>query len=308
MSQRKRNPGAIRDLESIINPLTGDITTTGAITAASITVSGAGTFGSLLVTGAAVVNGSLTVSGGITTNTLTVTGSSILASLLVTGNATINGSLTVSGGITTNTLAVTGAASLGSLTVTGNTALNGDVTVSGTLTVEDSITMAGTQIRHPVQFGPFTLTASTVSLVTDLPNWQNEISMTVINLSLNGTSIPILQFWTGTGLVTSGYLGAIIRAVDASATVGENHTNGFRLAPSTASGMLLNGRIHLQRHGTATSNTWGYAFTAGRSDSQITVQGGGHIALPGPLTKLSVNTATGTQVYDNGEIAGFYRY
>lgn len=218
MSQRKRNPGAIRDLESIVNPLTGDITTTGSVT------------------------------------------------------------------------------------------VGGNVTVSGTLTVEDSITMAGTQIRHPVQFGPYTLTASAVSLVTDIATWANRIDLSVIKVSMSGTSAPILQFWTGTGLVTAGYIGGAARTNDAAATVGNNHSNGFLLAPTIASGGVLHGHVTLQRHGTPTSNTWEFSFAGGRSDVAGSGHGGGYIVLPSALTKLSVGTVTGTQFYVNGEIAGRYIY
>jgi hypothetical protein len=220
MAQRKRNPGAIRDLESIVNPGTGDITTTGSIT----------------------VN---------------------------------------------------------------------NATVCGSLTVEDSITLAGTQIRHPGQFGPITLASTAVSLITGLPTWQNRIDMTVINMSTNGAAAPILQLGTLTGLVTAGYVGSAVRTTDASSNVGSMHAAGFRLNanPHTAAQNIM-GHIALQKHGTATSNTWEFTFLSARDDQASTIQAGGYVTLPGPLTGLSVRTTTGTATegYDNGEIAGRYIY
>lgn len=273
MSQRKRNSGAIRDLEFWIN-------------------NGNPTFESLTVTGNAAVRGNLTVSGNIV-----VGGSLTAASLLVTGNAVVNGSLTVSGGITTN-----------ALTVTGNVAVNGNMTVSGTLTVEDSITMAGTQIRHPARFGPYSPTASSVELVTGIESWANGVDLTLINISTNGTSNPVLQLGTLTGLVTAGYLGSVNRNNDAAAVVAQNHDNGFKLGAILGAGLSLHGNVFLRRHGTVTSNTWVYSFVGGRSDATSGIHAGGHIVLPGPLVKLAVNTSTGTQVYDGGEIAGSYFY
>jgi hypothetical protein len=240
MSQRKRNPGAIRDLESIVNPATGDITTTGSITAASLTV---------------------------------------------TGNTAMNGNATVSG----------------TLTVGGSQTVNGNLTVTG------SITMAGTQIRHPVQFGPYLPTASSVQLVTDIASWPNKIEMTVNGISLNGTCTPILQLKTSTGTVTSGYLGSLVRIASGVVDI-ENHSNGFKFAIALTAAGSLRGMLGLQRHGTATSNIWGFTAVLGRSDTIINYFGGGTISLPGPLTGFELNTATGTQVYDAGEIAGFYRY
>ncbi len=233
VAQKKRNPGAIRDLESWIN-------------------NGNPTFESVTVTGNVVVNGSGT-----------------FGSLLVTGNAVVNGNLTVTG----------------------------------------NITIAGTQLRNPVQFGPYTTTASSVSLVTDIATWANDINMTVVNISLNGTGSPILQAWTGTGLVTAGYTGGISRSNDGAAITAELHSNGFRISPTMAGTAIINGQIRLQRHGTVTSNTWGYTFLGGRhGDTPGGVHGGGHIVLPSALVKLSVGTATGTLVYDSGEVAGRYVY
>lgn len=217
MAQRKRNPGAIRDLESIVNPVTGDITTTGNITA-------------------------------------------------------------------------------------------NNVTVCGALTVEDSITMAGTQIRHPVQFGPYSPTASSVQLITSIASWANEVSLSTINLSLNGPGAPMLQLWTLTGVVTAGYFGGVARENDAAAVEAENFSNGFKMAPSLGSGFALHVGVTLRRHGTVTSNTWHYTVLGGRTDEAGALNGGGYVVLPGALVGLSVNTATGTRVYDNGEISGFYRY
>lgn len=203
MAQRKRNPGAIRDLESIVNPVTGDINT------------GTGT-----------------------------------------------------------------------------------------------ITMQGTQIRHPVQFGPYTMTASVVQLITDIASWANEIGLTIINVSTNGASPPILQLWTLTGVVTSGYLGAAVRMANATASSVsvENHSNGFKVSVDHSAARVFSGNITLRRHGTATSNTWVFSHNFGRSDSAAILSGGGHIVLPGALVKLSFGTVTGTDVYDSGEVAGFYRY
>jgi hypothetical protein len=228
MAQRKRNPGAIRDLESIVNPGTGDITTT--------------------------------------------------------GNATVN-----------------------------NLTVCGDASVEGNLTVSGSITMQGVQLRHPVQFGPVLLVSGSaaIPLITGLPTWQSRIDMTVINMSTNGAAAPILQLGTLTGLVTAGYVGSAVRTTDASSNVGSMHAAGFRLNanPHTAAQNIM-GHIALQKHGTATSNTWEFTFLSARDDQASTIQAGGYVTLPGPLTGLSVRTTTGTATegYDNGEIAGRYIY
>lgn len=200
MSQRKRNPGAIRDLESIVNPLTGDINT--------------GT-------------------GGITMN--------------------------------------------------------------------------GTQIRHPVQFGPVLFgTSSAVYLITDIATWANEIDVIVINMSPAGAAPPLFVLGTLTGLVTAGYLGAVTREVDAVAIGGVNHSNAFRLNSNTASGHIIDGHIHLQRHGTATSNIWGFSWVAGRQDVAGTHHAAGHISLPGPLTTLAFLCTS--SAFDSGEASGRYKY
>lgn len=219
MAQRKRNPGAIRDLESIVNPSTGDITTT--------------------------------------------------------GNITVN-----------------------------------NATVCGALSAEDSITLAGTQIRHPVQFGPFALaSASSVSLVTDLPSWQNEVHITFVEMSTNGTAPPMIRLGTLTGLVTAGYEGSVVRFVDAAAVAATANSGGFRLSAAHSNTVAIHGRASLYRHGTPTSNIWEMDYVAGRG-SGAGIIAGGYISLPGPLTSIVLTTTTGTatEVYDAGTAAGRYKY
>lgn len=176
------------------------------------------------------------------------------------------------------------------------------------LTVSGGITMAGTQIRHPVQFGPYTLTSSSVSLVTDVATWANNIDLSIINVSTNGSSNPILLLGTLTGLVTAGYIGGTTKIFDGSTASSESYSNGFKLSVGHTSAIIMHGHIFLSRHGTATSNTWAFSINAGRSDFAGSMFGGGHIVLPGVLTGMAMRTATGTVIFDNGEVAGFYRY
>lgn len=170
--------------------------------------------------------------------------------------------------------------------------------------------MAGQQIRHPVQFGPFSLTASSVSLVTDVPAWANRFDISVVDMSTGGGAPPIVQFGTLTGLVTAGYVGGLSRTADAAAIAGVNFANGFRLSVNHASTFVIHGHIVLQRHGTATSNTWEFNFVAGRTDIAASIQAGGHVVLPGPLTTVILKTTTGTatEAFDGGSAAGRYIY
>jgi hypothetical protein len=220
MAQRKRNPGAIRDLESIVNPATGDITTT--------------------------------------------------------GNITVN-----------------------------------NATVCGALTVEDSITMAGTQIRHPVRFGPISLaTNAVVPLTTSVESWAGNIDLTVVDMSTSTVAPPILQLGTLTGLVTSGYGGGISKLSVGSTVTGIANDNGFRLSVGHSATRVIQAQLSLIKHGTATSNTWSIAMKGGMDDLIGSFDMGGSVTLPGALTTLSLRTTSGTatEVYDGGTVAGVIRY
>lgn len=240
MAQRKRNPGAIRDLESIVNPVTGDIT-----------------------------------AGSITT----------------TSNVLVGGNLTV----------------CGDASVEGNMTVSGNHTVGGIQTA-NSIVMNGTNIRHPVRFGAVSLANAVVALTTSVEAWANNIDVTIVDLSTTTVAPPILQFGTLTGLVTSGYGGAISKTTAGGTVTGIANDNGFRLSVGHAAARSIQGQLSIIRHGTG--HTWSVAMKGAVDDQLSSIDMGGNIVLPGDLTTLSLRTTSGTatEVYDGGSVAGVIRY
>jgi hypothetical protein len=182
------------------------------------------------------------------------------------------------------------------LTVVGdNSSLEGEFT-----SLEDVVTALVGQL--PVHGDPVATTSGTsVSLITTIPSWAKRVTVTIVSVSTNGTSPPILQIGPSGGVETSGYSGGTAKLTDAAAVAAENHTNGFRISADHAATRVIHGIAVLELH-EASTNTWVFSLSNGRSEAAGIHAGGGSIALSGALTQITATTVGGVNAYDGGSM------
>ena len=140
---------------------------------------------------------------------------------------------------------------------------------------------------------------------TSIPAGVNKMTLTVVNLSTNGTVSPVVQLGTSSGLQITSYTG---KAVSMSATpsiVIATNSSGFLFGGgSWAAGVTITGTIEFQRLGPS-SNVWIARGQIARTDTDQIQFVSGAITLAGALDRLEIVTS---DTYDNGTAGLMYGF
>ncbi len=135
---------------------------------------------------------------------------------------------------------------------------------------------------------------------TGLPSWIKRITVMYAGVSTNGTSALILQLGTSSGVVTSGYVGAM--SYDAARAI---YTTGIGIHNNGSASGIGNGATQLSLLG---SNTWVGSGTVGCTGAGTgeTYSSGSYIALGGTLDRVRITTVLGTDTFDAGSVNILY--
>lgn len=148
-------------------------------------------------------------------------------------------------------------------------------------------------------------TSGTAIDFTGIPVWAKRITVAVSGLSTNGSSVPIFQLGTVSGVETTGYLGAADAASNAGAVGSALYTTGLGFERSGVSAAAS------VRHGIATfvnvsGNTWVGQWLGSRSDSACVLFGTTTKTLGGALDRVRITTVNGTDTFDAGSVNIIY--
>ena len=135
---------------------------------------------------------------------------------------------------------------------------------------------------------------------TGLPSWIKRITVMYAGVSTNGTSALILQLGTSSGVVTSGYVGAM--SYDAGRAI---YTTGIGIHNNGSASGIGNGTTQVLLLG---SNTWVGSGTVGCTGAGTgeTYSSGSYIALGGTLDRVRITTVNGTDTFDAGSVNILY--
>jgi len=135
---------------------------------------------------------------------------------------------------------------------------------------------------------------------TGLPSWIKRITVMYAGVSTNGTSTLILQLGTSSGVVTSGYVGAM--SYDAGRAI---YTTGIGIHNNASASGIGNGTTQVSLLG---SNTWVGSGTVGCTGAGTgeTYSSGSYIALGGTLDRVRITTVGGTDTFDAGSVNILY--
>jgi hypothetical protein len=146
---------------------------------------------------------------------------------------------------------------------------------------------------------PVTTTSGTAHDFT-VPAGTRRVTINLVGLSTNGTSIPIIQIGDAGGIEPTGYLGATGDFAGAA-----NFTTGVGLVNSHSSTSVLHGSIVLTLVD-ATTFTWAAAVALGLSSGAAVYSGGASKALSAELTTVRLTTVNGTDAFDAGLVNIIY--
>lgn len=151
-----------------------------------------------------------------------------------------------------------------------------------------------------IQLGTAITASGSAIDFTGIPAWANRVVISVLAVSTNGTSIPVIRLGTSGGIDSAGY-----SCNSANISGGSQSSNRFTDAIATlynvavTASVAINGSIVLQR---VTGNKWTASGCLHRDDANVSVWTAGTKALPSALTQLRLTTQGGTDVFDAGEV------
>jgi hypothetical protein len=165
-------------------------------------------------------------------------------------------------------------------------------------------TMGGTTLTHGNVSG-LLLQGTTEEVSATIPSWVKRITVQIVGMSTDGTSIPIIQIGDSGGYETTGYNGAVGGFSGSTLGTGLNYANaainnlGFGLAHTWSSSMVASAIIVIEALD-AGSNTWVVSGQIGRTDAAAMMWTVGNKTLTGTLDRLRLTTVNGTDAYDGG--------
>src|SRR3990167_614992 len=138
---------------------------------------------------------------------------------------------------------------------------------------------------------------------TGIPVGVKMIVVSLIGVSTNGSSTPLIQLGDSGGVETTGY-NSIGGGVTASAVAGAIvYTTGFGLRAGGAANVIRGQAILVLED--STDNTWSMMFSL--SDASNWLAGAGAKALSATLDRIRLTTVNGTDTFDAGSINIAYK-
>ena len=227
-----------------------------------------------------------TTSGAVTMTLETAVGCDGRRHLFIKTNAGAN-ALTIAGN---GTETINGSASVAStgqydtFKVISN-GTNWNIEISGLRLSSEQATTSGTSVDF-----------------TGIPSWVKRITVGIVGVSGNGTSIPMIQLGTAGGFETSGYSGNAFNITTAPAVSDTAMSAGFLLAGLSAATVVIHGIATLILEDAA-NNTWAFSSVLGRSDVSTSMQfAGGTKSLSAVLTQIRFTFVNGSDAFDAGAV------
>ena len=183
-----------------------------------------------------------------------------------------------------NLTSLTGALPLTGGTVTGATTFNAGVATS-------------TGQLYPLVSGTAVSASGTSIDFTGIPATAKRITVMLSGVSTNGSSNPIVQLGTSSGIQATSYTGSVWLAN----TTNTLNSTGFFISPSVAAATILESIVTLCLLNSSTG-LWVASVVSSQSNSATGIVGSGSKTLSATLDRVRVTTVNGTDTFDAGTI------
>lgn len=137
---------------------------------------------------------------------------------------------------------------------------------------------------------------------TGIPSTAKEITISFVNVSLNGSADILVQVGTASGVETTGYNSASSQLTIATAST--SYTAGFGFDGAGAA-TTFNGALTLTKH--AGGDTWVAAGVMARADTAGCTVAAGSKGTTGTLDRIRITSTNGTDTFDGGAFNILYK-
>jgi hypothetical protein len=142
-------------------------------------------------------------------------------------------------------------------------------------------------------------TSGTAIDFTGIPSWAKRITVMLNSVSTNGTSLPLIQLGTSSGVTTSGYTSLS----DSSYGTPVSQTAGFGIERG---GAAAASRIGIAVIANISGNNWVFSYNGVLTGTAATSLGAGAVSLAAVLDRVRITTVGGTDTFDAGTINIMY--
>ncbi len=147
---------------------------------------------------------------------------------------------------------------------------------------------------------PIATTSGTAHPYTSISSAVKKMTLAIIGVSTNGTSIPIIQLGDSGGYETTGYNGTV--SINTTGVASANHGVGVQFSSSAnASTNVWHGELDFTLADPAT-NTWSIKGTLSLSNTPLTANISCTKALSATLDRLQLTTVGGANTFTAGSI------
>ena len=135
---------------------------------------------------------------------------------------------------------------------------------------------------------------------TSIPAGVNRINIMFAEVSISGTSLPMIQIGDSGGLETTGYkcVGALFAP---SSNANTDYTTGITIKTDATAATLMSGTIVANR---ITGNEWCFhGCTTNFAPANYAAMVSGYKSLSGELTTVRLTAVNGSDTFDAGKVA-----
>jgi hypothetical protein len=137
---------------------------------------------------------------------------------------------------------------------------------------------------------------------TGIPSWVKRITVMFSGVSTSGSSNPLIQLGTSSGVTITGYLSYSCRISATAVAGGGNTTTGFAISSVSLSN-ILSGSIVCSL---LNNNIWAVNGFIAETSNGFGFPVSGAITLSSTLDRLRITTVVGTDTFDAGTINIMY--
>lgn len=216
-----------------------------------------------------------------------------MSTVITAGNATNGLSFTADNAGTFDFKTGTGAGTTAmTIDASQNVAVTGNLTLTGNAS---GIIKSGTAVAS---------TSGTSIDFTGIPSTAKRITVMFSGVSTNGSSIPIVQLGTSSGVETTSYISQAAFSGATNSCGGTAYTTGFAIASANLANLSY-GHMTITLVG---SNIWVSSHIIGSNSAGIiySLQGAGTKTTAATLDRVRITTVNGTDTFDAGTINIFY--
>lgn len=167
--------------------------------------------------------------------------------------------------------------------------------------IRDHVHGQGSVATNIILGTPVTTTSGTSVDFTGFPSGTKRIVVSLVGVSVSGTSDLQIQLGTGGTPTTSGYLGTAAGIVNAAVPATQAFTAAMGLDTGTVNASVYHGTAILTLEDSS-DNTWTMIWVGSLSNTARVLVSSSKVALAGALDMIRITSAGGAVTFDAGEI------